>query len=165
MTALNYTIRSPKLSDIDRCYEIESLSYASDEAATREKIATRIKNYPEGFMLIEDGNTIIGFINSGSTDHVVMSDDQFKELIGHDPQGQHNVIMSVVVHPDFRGQGFSVVLMENYILRMKALNKKSIHLMCKEKYIRLYEKSGFNYLQQSGSSYGGVAWHEMSIML
>jgi ribosomal protein S18 acetylase RimI-like enzyme len=157
----DYTIRSARPEDADRCFEIESISYEGDEAATREKISQRITTYPDGFMVIEIGGTIAGFINSGSTDHVIMSDERFKELVGHDPEGKHNVIMSVVVHPEFQGKGVSSILMHNYILRMRHLRKESIQLMCKARHIALYEKFGFRYSKKSASSHGGMSWHEM----
>jgi ribosomal protein S18 acetylase RimI-like enzyme len=161
----NYTIRSARIEDIDRCYEIESISYEGDEAATKEKIGKRITTYPDGFMVIEVGGAIAGFINSGSTHKVIMSDESFKELVGHDPDGKHNVIMSVVVHPDFQGKGLSSILMYNYILRIRKLKKESIHLMCKKRHTALYEKFGFRYIKQSDSSHGGMSWHEMKLNL
>jgi ribosomal protein S18 acetylase RimI-like enzyme len=161
----SYTIRSARPEDVDRCYEIESISYEGDEAATREKIAKRVAIYPDGFMVIEVGGAVVGFVNSGSTHLVVMSDEGFKELVGHDPDGKHNVIMSVVVHPEFQGKGLSSILMHNYILRMRKLKKESIHLMCKERHIALYEKFGFRYLKRSASNHGGMSWHEMILNL
>ena len=47
---------------------------------------------------------VAGFVNSGAAFDVQMSDEAFKELIGHDPAGPNVVIMSVVVHPDTRGR-------------------------------------------------------------
>lgn len=35
--------RTATLDDVDRCYAIEVGSYEGDEAATKEKIATRIQ--------------------------------------------------------------------------------------------------------------------------
>lgn len=161
----SYAIRSARPEDVDRCYEIESISYEGDEAATREKIAKRIATYPDGFMVIEIGEAIVGFVNSGSTHQVKMSDEYFKELVGHDPDGKHNVILSVVVHPEFQGKGLSSILMHNYILRMRKLKKESIQLMCKERHIALYEKFGFRYLMMSSSTHGGMSWHEMILSL
>jgi ribosomal protein S18 acetylase RimI-like enzyme len=160
-----YTIRSAKPEDAARCHEIETLAYQGPEAATREKIQNRIRTYADGFLVIEINGLVAGFINSGSTDHVVMSDESFKDLVGHDPAGKHNVILSVVVHPEFQGQGLSSILLHNYILRMRRLKKKSIQLMCKKQHIALYEKFGFRYLKKSKSSHGGMSWHEMMLEL
>ena len=118
-----------------------------------------------GFMIIEINNEVAGFINSGCADNVQMSDEKFKELIGHHPDGKHNVIMSVVVHPNYQGLGLSSILLVNYVLRMKRLNKVSIQLMCKEIHIKLYEHFGFKYVKPSISHHGGMSWHEMVMPL
>jgi GNAT superfamily N-acetyltransferase len=65
-----------------------------------------------------------------------MSDEAFKELIGHDPKGPNVVIMSVVVHPDYQGQGLAKRLMAEFIERMRGMDKATIHLMCKERILR-----------------------------
>ena len=59
------TFRPAAPADTSRCYQIEISSYEGDEAATREKIATRIAQYPEGFLVMELAGEIIGFINCG----------------------------------------------------------------------------------------------------
>ena len=116
--------------DAGRCHEIETSAYEGDEAATLEKIALRIGEYRQGFLVLEVGGNIVGFINSGCADTVVMSDENFKQLIGHDPDAANVVIMSVVVHPAFHGQGYSSSLMREFIARMEGMGKKTIHLMC-----------------------------------
>ena len=158
-------IRNVKESDLDRCFEIENDSYAGDEAATKEKILTRIKTYPDGFIVIENKDEVIGFINSGATHHVELSDEEFKELIGHDPQGKYIVIMSVVVHPKYQGQGLANRLMSYFINRMRELGKAEIYLICQTELINMYSKHGFIHIGESDSSHGGLSWHEMSLSL
>jgi len=159
------TIRNVKESDVGRCFEIETLAYAGEEAATKEKIFTRIKGYAEGFIVLENENEIIGFINSGATHKVVLSDETFKELVGHDPDGRYIVIMSVVIHPDYQGQSFTTKLMNHFIAQMKQLNKTSIYLICQTELVEIYAKYGFTHLGESDSSHGGLSWHEMSLAL
>lgn len=152
-------------ADVDRCYEIETLAYEGDEAATREKIATRIQRYPQGFMCMELNGEVAGFINAGCAREVVMSDEEFKELVGHDPHAPNAVIMSVVVHPDFQGKGYSSLMMREFVTRMKAMHKKTIHLMCKDRHVDLYAHFGYRYVKPSESDHGGMAWHEMVMAL
>ncbi|EPQ0971262.1 GNAT family N-acetyltransferase [Citrobacter farmeri] len=152
-------------ADVDRCYEIETLAYEGDEAATREKIATRIQRYPQGFMCMELNGEVAGFINAGCAWEVVMSDEEFKELVGHDPDAPNAVIMSVVVHPDFQGKGYSSLMMREFVTRMKAMRKKTIHLMCKDRHVDLYAHFGYRYVKPSESDHGGMAWHEMVMAL
>jgi N-acetylglutamate synthase-like GNAT family acetyltransferase len=155
------TFRHPVPADAVRCFEIETAAYEGDEAATLEKIATRIAQYPEGFLILEAEGGIAGFINSGCAFEVVMSDEAFKELVGHDPAAPNAVIMSVVVDPAEQGKGYSKLLMQRFIRDMREAGKKSIHLMCKEQYVALYAKMDYRYTQPSASDHGGMAWHEM----
>ena len=158
-------IRSAKVSDLDRCFEIEKDAYAGEEAATKEKILKRIQTYPEGFIVLENEKEIIGFINSGATHKVELSDEEFKELIGHDPDGKHIVIMSVVIHPNYQGKSFTSLLMRNFINAMQAMGKTEIYLICQTEMINMYAKYGFIHLGESDSDHGGLSWHEMSLAL
>lgn len=161
----HYTLRCPVPEDAERCHAIETVAYEGDEAATLAKIARRIESYPEGFMVLETADGVAGFINSASTDRVRMTDETFKDLVGHDPAGRHNVILSVVVHPDFQGLGIAAILMHNHILRMRRFGKETIQLMCRERHVGLYEKFGFAYRRRSESAHGGMEWHEMALEL
>lgn len=153
------------LTDLDRCYQIESMAYEGDEAATREKIDTRIQQYPEGFLCMVLEDEVIGFINSGCAWDAVMSDEEFKELVGHDPNAPNVVIMSVVLHPDYQGKGYSTQLMHEFIKMMRNEGKQTIHLMCKTRHIDLYKKFGYTYIKPSDSDHGGMQWHEMVMQL
>lgn len=163
MTSLN--IRIVNEQDLDRCFEIESVSYAGDEAASREKILKRIIAYPQGFIVLENEREIIGFINSGATHRVELSNEEFKELVGHDPQGQHIVILSVVIHPAYQGKGMAGKLMNNFIARMKALGKSDIYLICQIELVDMYARYGFVDLGASDSDHGGLSWNEMTLSL
>ena len=152
-------------ADADRCFAIETSAYEGDEAATLEKIAQRIATYPDGFLVVEHGDALAGFINSGCAHQVEMADEAFKELIGHDPDAPNVVILSVAVDPSRQGQGIARALMAEFVARMRARGKSAIYLMCREYHIPMYEKFGFGYLNPSASDHGGLAWHEMSMTL
>lgn len=153
--------RQAAAEDAERCYQIEIGAYEGDEAATLEKIRTRIGQYPQGFLILEQGDEIVGFSNSGCAHDVVMSDEAFKELVGHDPLAANVVIMSVVVAPEHQGKGFSKLLMGQFVELMQGQGKKTIHLMCKEQHVQLYARMGYEYVLPSPSNHGGMTWHEM----
>ncbi len=152
-------------SDTERCFSIEISAYEGDEAATLEKIATRIAQYPAGFLVMELNGQPVGFVNSGCAHQVVMADEAFKELVGHDPDAPNVVIMSVVIDPAFQGQGLSTALIDEFIARVRRSGKKTVHLMCKERHVGLYRRFGFRYVKPSPSDHGGMAWHEMLLVL
>ncbi|EFQ62822.1 acetyltransferase, GNAT family [Pseudomonas fluorescens WH6] len=155
------TLRNALPADAARCFEIETTAYEGDEAATLEKIATRIVQYPQGFLILEADGEVVGFINSGCAHEVVMSDEAFKELVGHASDAPNVVIMSVVVDPAHQGNGYAKQLMSEFVQRMQAMGKRTIHLMCKARHVPLYERMGYTYVRPSPSDHGGMAWHEM----
>ncbi|QGZ64206.1 GNAT family N-acetyltransferase [Paraburkholderia acidisoli] len=155
------TFRPAVPADTDRCFAIETTAYEGDEAATHAKIATRIAVYPQGFLVMELDGELIGFINGGCAHEVVMSDESFKELVGHDPDAPNVVIMSVVIDPAQQGNGYASTMMRTFVAQMRALGKRSIHLMCKDRHVALYERMGYRYVRPSSSDHGGMAWHEM----
>ncbi|AVJ22434.1 GNAT family N-acetyltransferase [Pseudomonas lactis] len=159
------TLRNALPTDAARCFHIETTAYEGDEAATLEKIATRIAQYPEGFLILEEDGAVVGFINSGCAHEVVMSDEAFKELVGHDAEAPNVVIMSVVVDPAHQGKGYAKRLMTAFVQRMGTLGKQTIHLMCKQQHVPLYTRMGYTYVRPSPSDHGGMAWHEMVMAL
>lgn len=162
---LNPTFRPAAAHDADRCFEIESAAYEGDEAATLAKIRKRIAEYPEGFLVMELDGKVIGFINSGCAYQVAMSDEAFKELVGHVAEAPNVVIMSVVIDPAFQGRGYASKMMLAFVRRMRKAGKQAIHLMCKERHIDLYARQGYRYVKPSASDHGGMAWHEMEMSL
>ncbi len=167
MTTANpqLTLRQAEPRDAARCYAIESSAYEGDEAATADKIALRIAQYPAGFLVLECDGVLVGFINSGCAHQVEMADEAFKELIGHDPAAANVVIMSVVVDPACQGRGYAGLLMRAFIQRMQTAGKQAIHLMCKPQHVALYTHLGYQYVQPSASLHGGMQWHEMVMPL
>ena len=159
------TFRNALPADAARCFEIETTAYEGDEAATLEKIATRIAQYPQGFLILEADGEVVGFINCGCAHNVVMSDEAFKELVGHSAEAPNVVIMSVVVDPAQQGKGYSKALMTEFVQRMRDMGKQTIHLMCKKHHVPLYERMGYDYVRPSPSDHGGMAWHEMVMAL
>ncbi|CAM2152279.1 N-acetyltransferase domain-containing protein [Pararobbsia alpina] len=162
---LSPSFRQATLVDADRCFAIEASAYEGDEAATPQKIATRIAQYPQGFLVMEVGDEIVGFINCGCAHDVVMSDEAFKELVGHDADAPNVVIMSVVIDPAHQGQGYASLMMREFVSRMSRLHKETIHLMCKQRHVPLYERFGFRYVKPSPSDHGGMSWHEMVMIV
>ena len=157
-------IRRVKDSDLDDCYRVESACYTSD-GATMEKIQKRIKLFPEGFLVAESKGVIIGLINSASTDKEDITDDELKDMVGHDNDGRNMVIFSLAVLPEFQGNGISKQLMLRFIEVSKYLKKEKILLLCKSELIPYYQKYGFLYGSKSKSKHGGFEWYEMILLL
>jgi ribosomal protein S18 acetylase RimI-like enzyme len=133
-------VRQVLLDDLDQCAAIEAACYGP-EGATRERIAHRIATYPEGFLIVELEGRVIGFVNSGAADKDDISDEAFKDLIGHTPAGRNLVIFSLAVHPNFQRHGIGRLLMEALIATAGQLSKQTILLLCQPALIPYYQPS------------------------
>ncbi|MFT4675746.1 MAG: ribosomal protein S18 acetylase RimI-like enzyme, partial [Reinekea sp.] len=51
-------LRNVTERDLARCFAIEQIAYAGDEAASKEKILKRIRQYPEGFIVLENDHEV-----------------------------------------------------------------------------------------------------------
>ncbi|MCP4118810.1 MAG: GNAT family N-acetyltransferase [Desulfobacteraceae bacterium] len=164
MTMDEVLIRQVERKDLNECFLIEAACYTTD-GATEEKIGKRIDVFPEGFLVAELNGRVVGFINGGSTSKEDITDEAFKDMVGHDSSGTNIVIFSVAIHPDFQKKGISVPLLEKYIELSRDLQKNKILLICKDELISYYERFGFSYIAESSSEHGGFNWHEMGLLL
>ena len=129
------------------------------------KIEKRAAIFPDGFLVAHTSERVIGFINSGATDKPDLADEEFKDMVGHDPNGKNIVILSIAVAPSYQGMGVSRPLMGGFIERAKALGKQTILLLCREHVIDYYKKFGYQDGGVSASTHGGGHWHEMYLDL
>lgn len=159
------TIRQVLPPDLDRCAEIEAACYGPEEGATRERIATRIELFPQGFLVGLLNGQIVGFVNSGSTSKDDLSDEALKDMVGHEADGQNIIIFSLAVQPHFQKQGFAAHLMRRFIEQAGQLGKAQILLICRAELVPYYQRFGFVYRGESNSTHGGMRWQEMALSL
>lgn len=151
--------------DLDECYLVEVSGFPPEEAATRETIKLRIDTFPQGFLVAEMNGTIVGILNSAATDKDDLSDEELKQLIGHDPDGKNLVVFALVVLPEFQKQGIANQMMTRFVEEARTRKKENVLLMCKQHLIAYYERMGFAHVGLSRSTHGGAEWHEMRLTL
>lgn len=163
-------IRQAMPTDHGRCCEVEGICFPADEAAGPDSIRVRINEFPQGFLVAEamgdgQGPSVIGHVNCGCTSKPDLADEEFKQLIGHDPDGANMVIFSLSVLPEFRRHGVGARLMEAFIERSRSMDKEAVLLLCKPPLVPYYARFGFEDRGLSPSTHGGAAWHEMRLGL
>ena len=158
-------IRHAVPTDLDGCFLVETSGFSPEEAATRETIKLRIDTFPQGLLVAEINGSVVGILNSAATDKDDISDEELKQLIGHDPNGKNMVIFALAVLPEFQKQGIARQLMDRFVEEARALKKENVLLLCKQHLITYYEKLGFDHVGLSRSTHGGAEWHEMRLAL
>jgi ribosomal protein S18 acetylase RimI-like enzyme len=158
-------IRNVLSKDLDECFQVEISGFPPEEAATKETIRLRIDSFPQGFLVAEMAGSVIGMLNSASTHKDDISDEELKQLIGHDPNGRNMVVFALAVLPEYRKQGIARQLMQRFAEEARRLQKQNILLMCKQHLIAYYESMGFTRMGLSKSTHGGAEWHEMRLRL
>ena len=158
-------IRHVLPEDLNECYTVETSGFPPEEAATRETIQLRIKTFPEGFLVAVKEGRIVGILNSAATNKDDISDEELKQLIGHDPGGRNMVVFALAVLPEFQKQGIARQLMSRFAEEARQNDKENVLLMCKRHLISYYERMGFAHVGLSGSTHGGAEWHEMRLAL
>lgn len=158
-------IRNVLPKDLDECYLVETSGFPPEEAATRETIKLRIDTFPQGFLVAEQGGRVIGILNSAATDKEDLSDEELKQLIGHDPDGKNLVVFALAVLPEFQKRGIARQLMARFVEDARQNRKENVLLMCKQHLIVYYERMGFVHVGLSKSMHGGAQWHEMRLVL
>jgi ribosomal protein S18 acetylase RimI-like enzyme len=158
-------VRNVQPKDLDECCVVEASGFPSEEAASRETIQLRIGTYPQGFFVAELDGRIVGMVNGASTNKDDISDEELKQLIGHDAGGRNMVIFALAVLPDFQKQGIARQLMLKFIEEAKRNKKENVLLICKQYLVAYYEGLGFVHAGLSRSTHGGAEWHEMRLSL
>jgi ribosomal protein S18 acetylase RimI-like enzyme len=116
-------IRNVLPKDLDGCFAVEVSGFPPEEAATKETVKLRIDSFPQGFFIAELDGSIIGMVNGACTNKEDISDEELKQLIGHDINGGNMVIFALAVLPEFQKEGIARQLMLSFIEEAR-LNKK-----------------------------------------
>ena len=158
-------IRHVLPNDLEECFLVETAGFLPEEAATRETIKLRIDMFPEGFLVAEMDGRVVGILNSGATDKDDISEEELKQLIGHDPAGKNMVVFALAVLPEFQKRGIARQLMSSFVEEALERGKENVLLLCKQHLIAYYESMGFTHTGVSRSTHGGAEWHEMRLEL
>ena len=164
--------RTVHADDIPRCYQIESSSYPSDEAASLENLKYRQQFSGEYFMCATKPQSetkaeqIIGFICSTRC-----NDFTEDSMSVHDPSGSILAIHSVVVDEKYRRQGVASAMMNEYLKKMLSYSNlvadtgvngfSRILLLAKSHLLGFYVDCGFMVLCPSPIVHGKDVWYEL----
>lgn len=157
------TIRTAKTTDIDSIAQVESACFPAEEAAPREELAQRLRNYANHFWLMFDGDRLIAFADGMTTDAADLADVMYDNAWLHDENGAWQMIFGVNTLPEYRKRGYAGQLIGRAISDAKAQGRKGLVLTCKERLLHYYSKFGFVSEGVSASTHGGAVWYQMRL--
>lgn len=158
--------RPPTADEIPACFDIESASYPSDEAATLESLLHRQANALGYFQCaVLDSDAIIGFCCATRC-------ELFEEesMSTHDASGRLLAIHSVVVKDEFRHKGIASGMLKAYVDKVQQQNNgsdsiRSIVLLAKSHLLGFYGNCGFQVNGPSPIVHGKELWYELELPL
>ena len=156
------TIRHATKDDIVRLSEIEAASYPAAEGASLESITKRVAVFPECFWILEEDGEIRAFINGMATDLPDLVDEMYDNAPMHQPDGQWQMIFSVVTAPEYRHKGYASEVMRQVLADCRK-TRKGVVLTCKEALLGFYGSFGFRNEGVSVSTHGDVLWYQMRL--
>ena len=110
-----------------------------------------------------DGKQLVGFVNGMATDEPDLRDEMYQNAALHQPDGAWQMIFGVNTLPDCRRRGYAARALQAAIDDARAAGRKGLVLTCKDHMVHYYAKFGFVEEGMSGSTHGGVAWHQMRL--
>lgn len=157
-------IRFADKNDLESIIRIEEICFPSSEACSSITFYERFEAFPENFIVAEENNQIIGFINGCTTNQPSLPDELYHDCSLHQKDGDYQTVFGLDVLPEYRNCGVAGDLLKFLIEVTKKREKKGIVLTCKDHLIHYYEKFGFILQGVSASQHGGAQWNDMLLI-
>ncbi len=156
-------IRKGTMADLEAVAAVEAECFPAAEAATKDSFRARLSAYPSHFLLAFEGNTLVGFIDGMVTDAPDLTDDMYDQAEMHNEAGAWQMIFGLNTIPEKRRHGIAGQLIHAFLDMAREEGRKGVVLTCKDRLVHYYAGFGFQDEGISGSTHGGVVWHQMRV--
>lgn len=150
-----------KTEDLDSIMKIEKASFSDAEAGSRKVYSDRIDKLKDTFLVAKDDDKIVGFIVGPAVKDRYVKDKMFNKTPKNLMLGGHQLVFTIAIDPDFRGQGIGSELLKHFEENALKYHRETISLTCLEDRIPFYEKNGYIDKGISDSKHGNETWHNM----
>ena len=158
---MSYIIREAELNDMDALCRVENTCFPPAEAALRVTFESRLRTFPQRFLVAEQDGEIVGLINGCCTKEPYLADELYEKDCPHDLIHPWQTVFGLAVLPEYQHRGFARALMAALVGWCKEGNQIGVILTCKEEKIPFYQSMGFFCRGISDSSHGGATWYDM----
>ena len=156
-------IRTATKKDLDSIAALEAACFPPAEAATRQSLEQRLQVFARHFLLLTNGDTLIGFINGMVTDLPDLEDRMYEQAELNDEKGAWQMIFGLDVREQDRCHGYGAQLIRAMTEHARSEGRRGLVLTCKEYRLAYYSKLGFVDEGFCRSVHGGVRWHQMRL--
>ena len=143
-----FEFRCIRPEETQQAIEIEQICFPPNEACSPKSLTK-----------------LAAFLNGVPTDEEAFRDEFFTDISLSNPEGKNIMLLGLDVRPEYRMQGLGRELVSRYCQREAQKGRKKLFLTCLDEKVKMYEKFGFTDLGQANSTWGGEAWHAMSIKI
>lgn len=153
--------RNVVADDLERLIQLENEGFTKEEAATTKALKQRIEIIPDTFIVAEENNQIVGYINGPAISNKCITDDLFASIRPNPNMGDYLSVLGLVVAKDFQHQGIAGQLLNNFenIARQHACF--GVTLTCRDTLVSFYESHGYINKGLSDSNHANVAWYNL----
>lgn len=154
-------LRNVRPTDLEQLMIIEQEGFSPEEAASKEAMTERIQFIADTFLVAEQDDIILGYINGPIIHQPYITDDLFEKIQKNPKSGGYQSILGLAVSKSARNQGVAKVLLHKMDELVQKNKREGITLTCKKELVPFYEKCGFRNHGVSDSAHGGVTWYNM----
>ncbi|MED4237496.1 GNAT family N-acetyltransferase [Priestia megaterium] len=155
-------IRQVDEKDLNQLITLENKGFTPEEAASKDAFITRINTIPDTFIIAQENEEIIGYVNGPVISAPFITDDLFEKTISNPETGGHQSILGIVVNPKHHHKGIASKLLREFEKQARNKQRLTVTLTCKEELIPFYEKNGYVNQGVAESQHAGVQWFNMS---
>ncbi len=159
LAKIGYSLISVKKEDLASLAQLESDSFAADEAASSDTINMRIENAGSYFKVLKHASDskCLGFINGTCATSPKIT---HSSMTNHDAKGHSLIIHSVTIDNSVRRQGFGNAMLKEYVSLVAEESKhiSVIQLLSKAYLIPFYVNCGFHVIGLSSVVHGQVSY-------
>ena len=160
-----FEFRCIRPEETQQAIEIEQICFPPNEACSPKSLTERIKATAETFLVAEDKETgkLAAFLNGVPTDEEAFRDEFFTDISLSNPEAKISCFWVWMSVRNIVCRDWDVNWYPDTARRKHKKGRKKLFLTCLDEKVKMYEKFGFTDLGQANSTWGGEAWHAMSI--
>lgn len=155
------TITPARQTDLAQILAIERAGFSPAEAGSQVAFRDRLAKLPDTFLVARMADSVVGFIVGPAVKEEFVTDEMYDQTPVNLPTGGHQLVLSLAVAPECRGQGIGSQLLTALTTVARQAHQETISLDSLAANVPFYERNGFQKVKVSPSSHAGETWYSL----